>query len=51
MKIPKFETADASVEESLDNLALLSKSFWKPLSRNTIFVTNDNPNKRRDFET
>ena len=51
MKVARFETIDASIEESLDNLAMLSKSYWKPLSHNTIFVTNDNPNKRRDFET
>ena len=51
MKVARFETIDASIEESLDNLAMLSKSYWKPLSHNTIFVTNDNPNKRKDFET
>ena len=51
MKVARFETIDASIEESLDNLAMLSKSYWKALSHNTIFVTNDNPNKRRDFET
>src|ERR1035438_2879732 len=36
--------------EALDHLALLSKSFWKALSHNTVFVTNDNANKRRDYE-
>jgi general secretion pathway protein D len=51
VKVARFETIEASVEEALDNLAMLSKSYWKPLSRNTIFVTNDNPNKRRDYET
>jgi general secretion pathway protein D len=51
VKVARFETIDATLEESLDQLATLSKSYWKPLSRNTIFVTNDNPNKRRDFET
>jgi general secretion pathway protein D len=49
-KISAFEATDATVENTLDNLALLSKSFWKPISSNTIFVTNDNPNKRRDYE-
>jgi general secretion pathway protein D len=29
---------------------VLSKSYWKALSSNTIFVTNDNPTKRRDYE-
>src|ERR1017187_2171844 len=36
--------------QALDHLALLSKSFWKALSQNTVIVTNDNPNKRRDYE-
>ena len=36
--------------QALDHLGLLSKSFWKALSQNTVFVTNDNPNKRRDYE-
>ena len=27
----------------------MTKSYWKPLSPNTIFITNDNPNKRRDY--
>src|SRR5664280_1149998 len=36
--------------QALDHLALLSKSFWKALSQHTVFVTNDNANKRRDYE-
>ena len=31
-------------------MAVVTKSFWKPLSANTIFVTNDNTTKRRDYE-
>ncbi|HXA51769.1 MAG TPA: hypothetical protein VNV86_15740, partial [Candidatus Acidoferrum sp.] len=45
-----FGADEATLEEALDNLALVTKSWWKPLSRNTIFVTNDNINKRRDYE-
>src|SRR5260370_14459690 len=40
----------STVEEALDYLAILTKSFWKPLSGNTIFVTQDNTTKRRDYE-
>jgi general secretion pathway protein D len=40
----------STVEEALDYLAILTKSFWKPLSANTIFVTQDNTTKRRDYE-
>jgi general secretion pathway protein D len=41
---------NTSIEEALDYVAVLTKSFWKALSPNTIFITNDNPNKRRDYE-
>jgi general secretion pathway protein D len=41
---------DATVQEALDDLALRTKSYWKPINSNTIFVTMDNANKRRDYE-
>ncbi len=41
---------DATIEQALDYLAVLTKSYWKAISPNTIFITNDNPNKRRDYE-
>src|SRR5207245_5564673 len=40
----------STAEEAFDYLATLTKSFWKPLSPNTIFVTQDNTTKRRDYE-
>jgi general secretion pathway protein D len=40
----------STLEEALDYLSTLTKSFWKPLSPNTIFVTQDNTTKRRDYE-
>jgi general secretion pathway protein D len=43
------EIENSTAEEALDYLAVITKSYWKPLSPNTIFITNDNPNKRRDF--
>jgi len=45
-----LELTNATVEQALDYLAALTKSYWKPLSSNTIFVTNDNQVKRRDYE-
>jgi general secretion pathway protein D len=39
-----------TLDQALDYLQTLTHIFWKPLSSNTIFVTNDNPTKRRDFE-
>lgn len=41
---------NSTLDQALDYIAVLSKSYWKPLSSNTIFVTNDNPTKRRDYE-
>lgn len=50
---PKNYTVDltnATLEDALNYLAMLTKTFWKPLSENTIFVTNDNVTKRRDYD-
>jgi general secretion pathway protein D len=44
------EFENSTLEEALDYLAVITKSYWKPLSANTIFITMDNPNKRRDYE-
>ena len=44
------EFENATLEEALDYLAVITKSYWKPLSPSAIFVTMDNPNKRRDYE-
>jgi general secretion pathway protein D len=38
-----------NLEEALDQIAIVTKSFWKPLSKNAIFVTVDNPTKRREY--
>lgn len=40
----------STVEEALNYVSTITKSFWKALSPNTIFITNDNANKRRDYE-
>ncbi len=45
----QIDLTRTTLEESLDQLALTTKSFWKPLSPNTIFVTVDNPTKRREY--
>jgi len=41
---------NSTVEEALNYLSLLTKSYWKAINANTIFVTMDNANKRRDYE-
>ena len=44
------EFSNSTIEQALDYLAVLTKTFWKPISANTIFVTDDNVTKRRDYE-
>ena len=44
-----IDFGNSTLEEALDYIAVITKTYWKPLSPNTIFVTNDNPNKRRDY--
>lgn len=39
-----------SLENALDIVSAETHLYWKALSPNTIFVTNDNANKRRDYE-
>src|SRR5581483_8115666 len=41
---------NVTLQEALDYIALLTKTFWKPVSANAIFVTEDNVTKRRDYE-
>lgn len=45
-----FDLKNVTLYEALDYTSLLAKAFWKPLTRNAIFVTNDSPNKRREFD-
>ena len=49
-KPQSIELTGATLNEALDYLAIITKAFWKPLSANTIFVTQDNTTKRRDYE-
>jgi general secretion pathway protein D len=49
-KPQSIELSNATLSEALDYLGIISKSFWKPLSPNTIFVTQDSTTKRRDYE-
>jgi general secretion pathway protein D len=44
-----IDLTNTTIEEALDQVSVLTKSFWKPLSPNTIFVTVDNPTKRREY--
>ncbi|MDZ7637334.1 MAG: hypothetical protein U5J83_03630 [Bryobacterales bacterium] len=44
-----IQLTNASLEQALDYVALLTKTFWKPVTDNAIFVTQDDPNKRREY--
>ncbi len=39
-----------TLEEALEIVALESKTFWRPVTPNTIFVAQDNPAKRKELE-
>ena len=45
-----FELKDVGLREALDMFALQSKTFWRPLSSNTILVSSDTGSKRKEFE-
>lgn len=44
------ELNEVTLQEALDLVAAESKTFWKPMTRNTIFVAADNPAKRKELE-
>src|ERR1700680_4183272 len=39
-----------TLEEALEITAFESKTFWRPVTQNTIFVAQDNPAKRKELE-
>jgi general secretion pathway protein D len=46
----KVELNGVTLEEALEIVALESKTFWRPVTQNTIFVATDNPAKRKELE-
>ena len=49
-KNTNLDLNNVTLQEALDYIALLTKTFWKPVSSNAIFVAEDNVTKRRDYE-
>jgi general secretion pathway protein D len=49
-KNANLDLTDVTLSEGLDYIALLTKTYWKPVGPNAIFVTDDNVTKRRDYE-
>src|SRR6202041_4220562 len=46
----KVELNGVTLEEALEITALESKTFWRPVTPNTIFVAQDNVAKRKELE-
>jgi len=42
--------SNLTLEQALEVVALQSKTFWKPVTENIIFVASDQPAKRRDYD-
>ena len=45
-----IDLSNVKIEEALRILSFQTKTFWRPLTSNTILVVPDNPTNRRDFE-
>lgn len=46
----KIELNGVTLQEALQIIALESKTFWRPVTPNTIFIASDTPAKRKDIE-
>jgi general secretion pathway protein D len=46
----KVELNGVTLQEALEIIALESKTFWRAVTPNTIFVASDTPAKRKDLE-
>ena len=45
-----FELQDVNLRQAIEMLAMQSKTFWRPVSANTILVAADTGTKRKDLE-
>ena len=46
----EIEIRNVTLYEALDYVSLITQAFWQPITHNTVLITSDNPNKRREFE-
>ena len=46
----EIEIRNVTLHEALDYAGLVAKAFWQPITHNTVLITSDDPNKRREFE-
>ncbi len=45
-----IQLKDVNLQDALQIVALESKTFWRPVTANTIFVAADTPSKRKELE-
>jgi len=45
-----IELNGVNLQEALGIIALQSKTFWRPVTSNTIYVAQENPTKRKEVE-
>ena len=45
-----IELNSVTLEEALEIISFETKTFWRPVTPNTIFVAQDNPAKRKELE-
>src|SRR6516164_8271065 len=46
----RIELNGVTLDEALGIIALESKTFWRPVTPNTVFVAADNPAKRKELD-
>ena len=47
----RLRLADVTFETAMKVLGPMTGTFWRPLGKNLFFVADDNPQKRRDYDT
>ncbi len=50
MRPQSIDLNNSTLEDALEYVSVATKSFWKPLSPNTIFVSVENPAKHREYD-
>ncbi len=46
----RIELNGVTLDEALEIISVETKTFWRPVTPNTIFVAQDNPAKRKELE-
>lgn len=46
----RIELNGVTLEDALEVVSFETKTFWRPVTQNTIFVAQDNPAKRKELE-